>query len=41
MENIEMRLRGKYTKTKTLSTAEINGIKDVLLAYDVLKTVLK
>lgn len=36
-KTLKMRLRGKYTKTKTLSTAEINGIKDVLLAYDVLK----
>ncbi len=33
----KMRLSGKYTHTKTLSTSEINGIKDVLLAYDVLQ----
>lgn len=32
----KMRLSGKYTHTKSLSTSEINGIKDVLLAYDVL-----
>lgn len=36
-KTLKMRLSGKYSKTKTLSTAEINGIKDVLLAYDVLK----
>ena len=35
-KNIKMRLSGKYTKTRNLSTTEINGIKDVLLAYDVL-----
>lgn len=34
---LKMRLSGKYAKTKTLSVAEINGIRDVLLAYDVLK----
>ena len=32
----KMRLSGKYTKTHTLSAKEINAIKDVLLAYDVL-----
>lgn len=32
----KMRLSGKYTNTRNLSTKEINGIKDVLLAYDVL-----
>lgn len=35
--NIKMRLSGKYTKTRNLSRNEINGLKDVLLAYDVLK----
>lgn len=33
----KMRLSGKYTKTRNLSTNEIRGIKDVLLAYDVLE----
>jgi hypothetical protein len=32
----KMRLSGKYTKTRTLSSKEISGLKDVLLAYDVL-----
>lgn len=36
-KSIKMRLSGKYTKTRNLSAKEINGIKDVLLAYDVLK----
>ena len=36
-KSIKMRLDGKYTKTRNLSANEINGIKDVLLAYDVLK----
>lgn len=35
-KTIKMRLSGKYTKDKVLSSAEKNGIKDVLLAYDVL-----
>lgn len=35
-KSVKMRLSGKYTKTKNLSATEINGIKDVLLAYDVL-----
>ena len=35
-KNIKMRLSGKYTRTRDLSTNEIKGIKDVLLAYDVL-----
>lgn len=37
-KSIKMRLSGKYTKTRNLSAKEINGIKDVLLAYDVLTT---
>lgn len=32
----KMRLSGKYSKTKTLTTSEVNAIRDVLLAYDVL-----
>lgn len=32
----KMRLSGKYTKTRNLSPNEIKGIRDVLLAYDVL-----
>ena len=32
----KMRLSGKYTKTRTLPKNEIDGIRDVLLAYDVL-----
>ena len=35
-KSVKMRLSGKYTHTKTLTTSEINGIRDVLLAYDVL-----
>lgn len=35
-KSIKMRLSGKYTTTRNLSAKEINGIKDVLLAYDVL-----
>lgn len=35
-KNVKMRLSGKYTKTRRLSINEIKGIKDVLLAYDVL-----
>lgn len=34
----KMRLSGKYTHTKTLSQTEIKAIKDILLAYDVLKS---
>lgn len=33
----KMRLSGKYTKTRVLSQSEIKALKDVLLAYDVLK----
>ena len=36
-KSVKMRLSGKYTKTKDLTTTEINAIKDVLLAYDVLE----
>lgn len=35
-KQLKMRLSGKYTKTRNLSTKEINEIKDALLAYDVL-----
>lgn len=35
-KSIKMRLSGKYTKTRNLATKEINGIRDVLLGYDVL-----
>lgn len=35
-KSVKMRLSGKYTKDKVLTSSEINGIKDVLLAYDVL-----
>ena len=40
-KSIKMRLSGKYTKTRNLSVNEIQGIKDVLLAYDVLKSEMK
>ena len=36
-KNVKMRLSGKYSRTRNLSTNEIKGISDVLLAYDVLK----
>lgn len=32
----KMRLSGKFSNTKTLTTIEVNAIRDVLLAYDVL-----
>lgn len=32
----KVRFTGKYSQTRTLTTSEVNGIKDVLLAYDVL-----
>lgn len=35
-KSVKMRLSGKYTKTKELSSSEIKAIDDVLLAYDVL-----
>ena len=36
-KSLKMRFVGKYTKTRNLSPNEVKGIKDVLLAYDVLK----
>ena len=36
-KSVKMRLTGKYSKTRNLSNTEIKAIKDVLLAYDVLK----
>lgn len=36
-KNAKMRLSGKYTRTRTLSLNERQGIKDVLNAYDLLK----
>ena len=36
-KSVKMRLSGKYSKTRDLSVNEIKAIKDVLLAYDVLK----
>lgn len=35
--NAKMRLSGKYTKTRNLSSQERNGIIDVLAGYDLLK----
>ncbi len=35
-KTVKMRLSGKYTHTRNLSNDEIKGIRDVLLAYDVL-----
>lgn len=40
-KSVKMRLSGKYTKTRNLSSSEIKGIKDVILAYDVLKAEIK
>lgn len=34
---VKMRLSGKYTQTRALTQQEIQGIKDILLAYDVLE----
>lgn len=36
-KSVKMRLSGKYSKTKTLSSTEIRGMRDVLNAYEVLK----
>lgn len=36
-KSVKMRLSGKYTETRYLSSKEIKSIKEVLLAYDVLK----
>lgn len=35
-KSVKMRLSGKYNETHTLSKKEVDGIRDVLLAYDVL-----
>lgn len=35
-QSVKMRLSGKYERTRNLTKAEIDGVKDVLLAYDVL-----
>lgn len=35
-KTLKMRLSGKYTETRTLSYSEVEGLKDILLAYDVL-----
>lgn len=40
-KSVKMRLSGKYSQTRDLSTSEIKAIKDVLLAYDVLKEELR
>lgn len=37
-KKLKMQLMGKYSETKALSHSEINGIKAILLAYDVLKS---
>ena len=34
----KMRLSGKYTHTRNLSTKEIKSMQEILLAYDVLKS---
>ncbi len=36
-KNAKMRLVGKYNKTRNLSQREINGFKDVIIAYNLLK----
>lgn len=36
-KSVKMRLSGKYTHTRNLTSTEIKALKDVLLAYDVLK----
>ena len=35
--DVKWRLQGKYTKTKIFSTKEIEGFKEILLAYEVLQ----
>jgi hypothetical protein len=32
-----MQLRGKYTKTRKVSTNEIKAIKEMIMAYEVLQ----
>ncbi len=36
-QNVKWRLDGRYTETRKFSTQELMGMKEVLLAYDVLK----
>lgn len=40
-KSVKMQLVGKYGQTRTLTSSEIRGLKDVLTAYDVLKSKLK
>lgn len=40
-KSVKMRLSGKYTNTRKLTNTEIKAIKDVLLAYDVLKAEMR
>lgn len=36
-KTVKWRLQGKYTETKTFTTKEIEGFKEILLAYEVLQ----
>lgn len=36
-KNVKWRLDGRYTETKKFSAQELAGMKEILLAYDVLK----
>ena len=36
-KSLKMRLSGKYTNTRVISSTEKKAMQDVLLAYDVLK----
>ena len=36
-KNVKWRLDGRYTETRKFSAQELAGMKEVLLAYDVLK----
>ncbi|MFU2376985.1 MAG: hypothetical protein ACM687_12850 [Bacteroidales bacterium] len=40
-KSVKMRLSGKYSHTRNLTSSEIKGIKDVLIAYDVLEAEMR
>lgn len=37
-KNVKVRMTGKYSNTRKITSTELKALKDVLLAYDVLKT---
>nr|DAX04846.1 MAG TPA: hypothetical protein [Bacteriophage sp.] len=40
-KSVKMRLSGKYSHTRNLTSSEIKGIKDILIAYDVLEAEMR